>query len=98
MALTCGNAPRAAPGRVTTTAGVMGAVSASVARGGEVEEAGWLGELERGQDGLLPGGGGRALRDVSVGGGQGDQVHAVKFVADVAPGVVGGVLDHPQQQ
>ena len=27
-------------------------------------------------------------------GGQGDQVHAVEFVAGVAPGVAGGVLDH----
>jgi hypothetical protein len=26
------------------------------------------------------------------------RVHAVEFVADVAPGVAGGVLDHPQEQ
>jgi len=57
-----------------------GRCSRSVARHGEVEEAGRLGQLERGQDGFLPGGGGRALSDLSVGCGQGDQVHPVHFV------------------
>ncbi len=42
--------------------------------------------------------GGGALRVVSVGGGEGDQVHPVEFVADVAPGVAGGVLGHADQQ
>jgi hypothetical protein len=64
----------------------------------EVEEPWGLGEFEGGQDGLLADGGGGALGDVAVGGGQGDQVHTVQFVADVAPGVAGGVLDHPDQQ
>src|SRR5512135_2811394 len=34
----------------------------------------------------------------AVGGGEGDQVHAVGFMPDVAPGAVGGVLDDPDQQ
>ena len=34
---------------------------------------------------------GGALGDAAVGGGEGDQVHAVEFVAQVAPGVAGGV-------
>src|SRR5665811_2593221 len=72
--------------------------SGSVGGDGEVEEPWWLGELERSQDGLLPGCGGRALCDLTLGGGQGDQVHPVEFVADVAPGLIGGVLDHPKQQ
>ena len=38
---------------------------------------------------------GGALRDVPIRGGQGDQVHAVESVPDVAPGVVGGGLDRP---
>ena len=36
---------------------------------------------------LLPAGGG-ALRDAAVGGGADDQVHAVEFVAQVAPAAV----------
>jgi len=44
---------------------------------------------------LLSGGGRGALGDLAVGGGQGDQVHPVEFVADVAPGVAGGVLGEP---
>jgi len=43
-------------------------------------------------------GGRGALGDPPIGGGQGDQVHPVELVADVAPGVAGGVLDDPDQQ
>ena len=43
-----------------------------------------------------------AERCLAVGGGEGDQVHAVEFVAEVAPGVAGGVVgvvgDADQQQ
>lgn len=64
----------------------------------EVEEPGRPWELEGGQAGLLAGGGRGPLRDLSVGGRAGDQVHPVEFVAGVAPGVVGGVRDHSQEQ
>jgi hypothetical protein len=47
---------------------------------------------------LLAGCDRRALSDLAGVGGQGDQVHPVEFVADVAPGVAGGVLDHAQEQ
>jgi hypothetical protein len=50
------------------------------------------------QDGLLAGGGGGALGDLAVGGGEGDQVHTVEFVAEVAPEVAGGVLGDADQQ
>ncbi len=46
----------------------------------------------------MPGGQLRALSDSAVAGGQTDQVHPVELVADVAPGVVGDVFHHPQQQ
>lgn len=75
-----------------------GPVVGSVAGEGEIEEPGGLSELERGEDGLPGSGGGGALRDVAVGGREGDQVHPLEFVADVAPGVVGGVLDDPDQE
>src|SRR6266566_1690283 len=102
-AVTCGNveatwrvvllrARGASAGRPPAVARV------SVGGDGEVEEPGGFTELERGEDGLLAGGGCGALRNVAVGGGQRDEVHTVEFVADVAPGVVGGVLDHPEQQ
>jgi hypothetical protein len=71
--------------------------SKSVRDGGEVEEAGWFGQVERGQDGALARGGQAALGDAAVGGGQGDQVHAVQLVSGVAPGVAGGVLDDPDE-
>ena len=38
------------------------------------------------------------MGDLAGVGGQGDQVHPVEFAAGVAPGVAGGVLDHPQEQ
>jgi len=38
------------------------------------------------------------VRDAAVVGGEGDQVEAIEFVADVAPGVTGGVLDDTWQQ
>ena len=41
---------------------------------------------------------GRALRDAAVGGGEGDQVHAVKFVAQVAPGVAGAGFRDPDEK
>lgn len=50
---------------------------------------------------MLAGGGCGALRDPAVGGGEGDQVHPVEFVAQVAPGVAGGGLgdaDEKQRQ
>ena len=56
---------------------------------GEVEVPGRFGQLQGGEDGLLPGGGQATLRDVAGWGGEGDQGHAVEFVADVAPGVGG---------
>ena len=65
---------------------------------GEVEELGGFGEVERAEQGLLAGCGRGTLGDLAVAGGEGDQVHPVEFVADVAPGVAGGVLDHPQEQ
>ena len=46
----------------------------------------------------MPGGERGALRDPAVFGGQGDQVQAVEFVAGVAPGVAGRVLDDPDEQ
>ena len=39
-----------------------------------------------------------ALCDVAVGGGEGDQVHAVEFVAQGAPGVAGGGFGDAHQQ
>ena len=69
-----------------------GAATGSVAGDGEVEEPRGFAQLESGQDGLLSGSSGRALRDLAVRGAQGGQVHAVEFVADGAPGVAGGVL------
>jgi hypothetical protein len=58
----------------------------------EVEEAAWFAHVEGGEDAGLAWGGGRALSDSAFGGGHGDEVHAVEFVADVAPRVAGGVL------
>ncbi len=98
MLLTCACGPSGDQGRVTTRWWCQRTGGVSRCRRGEVEEPRGVGELEGGQDRLLAGGGGGALRDVAVGGGQGHQVHAVEFVADVAPGVVGGVLDHADQQ
>jgi len=46
----------------------------SVAAGGEVEVAGGFGQAKRGEDGLVRGDQGEALRDPTVFGGQGDQV------------------------
>jgi len=58
-----------------------------------------FGQVERSQDGLLVAGEGRALGDAAVGGGEGDQVHAVEFVAQVAPGVAGaGFRDTDEKQ
>src|SRR5664279_5025292 len=57
----------------------------SAAGGGEVEEPWWFGQLEGVQDGLLTGCPCRALGDGAVWGGQGDQVHPVQLVAQVAP-------------
>jgi hypothetical protein len=38
------------------------------------------------------------LRDLAVGSAKGDQGHPVEFVAQVAPGVAGGILDDPDEQ
>src|ERR1035437_6578219 len=70
----------------------------SAGGGGEVEEPWWLGQVEGVQDGLLAGSQGGALCDRALRGGQGDQVHPVELVADVAPGVAGGVLGDPDEQ
>lgn len=64
----------------------------------DLEVLGWFGQLERGEDGLLSGGADRALRDLAVGGDEGDQAHAVELVAQVAPGVAGGVLGDADEQ
>ena len=41
---------------------------------------------------------GGTLGDAAVGGGQGDQVHAVEFVAQVAPGITGAGFGDPDEQ
>src|SRR5680860_1447637 len=66
--------------------------------GGEVVEPRRFGQFQGVEDLLLARGGRRALGDVALGGGQGDQVHPVELVGDVAAGVAGGVLDGPDQQ
>jgi hypothetical protein len=73
-------------------------VGGSVGAGCEVEVAGWFGQVEGGQDGLVAAGEGGALRDAAVGGGQGDQVHAVEFVTQVAPGVAGAGFGDPDEK
>jgi hypothetical protein len=72
--------------------------AAGLGLGGEVEEFRWFGQVKGVQDGLLAGGGRRALRDLAVGGGEGDQVHPVEFVPQVAPRVAGGGLGDPDEQ
>jgi hypothetical protein len=97
-ALICADAVRRDGSRVTYRTGVE-VWSGLAARGGEVEVFGWFRQLERVEDGLLAAGGGGALRDAAVGGGQGDQVHAVELVAQVAPGVADcGFGDADEQQ
>src|SRR3954451_2168945 len=66
--------------------------------GCEVEEAGRFGQVEGGEDGLVPGGERGALGDLAVAGGEGDRVRRVELVARVAPGVAGGVLHKVVQQ
>src|SRR5512135_1149529 len=70
----------------------------SAAGEGEVEELGWFAQAQRLQNGLLAGGERGSLGDLAVGGGEGDQVRAVEFVPDVAPGAACGVVDDPDQQ
>ena len=70
-------------------------VGGSVRAGCEVEVAGWFGQVEGGKDGFVATGEGRALGDAVIGGGQGDQVDAVEFVAQVAPGVTGAGFRRP---
>ena len=60
--------------------------------GGEVEVAGWFGEVEGAEDPAVAGGELAALGDVAFAGGEGDEVEAFEFVAGVAPGVAGGDL------
>jgi hypothetical protein len=50
------------------------------------------------QVGLLAGDGRRSLGDLPIGGGQGDQLHPVEFLPQVAPGVAGGVPGDPDEQ
>ncbi len=76
-------------GRVTTRSPGWGWL---LGGGGEVIEAGWLAEVERVEDVAVVVGEFAALSDVAVAGGEGDQVHAFEFVADVAPGVADGGL------
>lgn len=76
----------------------VGDADGGVGAGCEVEVAGRFGQVERGEDGLLVAGQGRALRDAAVGGGEGDRVHAVEFVAQVAPGVAGSGFGDPDEQ
>jgi hypothetical protein len=57
--------------------------------------------VEGGQDGALAGCGLIRLGEGAVAGGQGEQGHAVQFVAQGAPGIGGGVLgdsDERQRQ
>jgi hypothetical protein len=66
--------------------------------GGEVEELEWFGQVKGLPDGVLVGGGRGMLCDPAIGGGEGDQVYPVEFVADAAPGVAGGGLGDPDEQ
>ena len=61
-------------------AGCQSATAASTP-GVKSRYLGGSGRSRRGEDGLLVAGEGRALGDAAVGGGEGDQVHAVEFVA-----------------
>ena len=85
---------------ITSTPRLTGlSVGGSVVAGCEVEVAGRFGQVEGGEDGLVPAGEGGALGDAAVGGGEGDQVHAVEFVTQVAPGVAGaGFRDADEKQ
>jgi hypothetical protein len=87
-------------GRVTTRreVGVPSVFDGRVGAGCEVEVFGGFGQVEGGQDGLVATGEGRALGDAALGGGQGDQVHAVQFVAQVAPGVTGAGFGDPDKK
>src|SRR4051794_8926767 len=58
--LTCGNAGMAGWGRVTTGRWCRSAAGG----GGEVEEAGWFGQVQGGEDRLVPGGEGGTLGDL----------------------------------
>lgn len=69
-----------------------------VGAGCEVEVAGRFGQVEGGEDGLVAAGQGGTLGDTAVCGGQGDQVHAVEFVAQVAPGITGAGFGDPDEQ
>src|SRR3954447_20997339 len=91
--LTCGNVGRSEWGRVTTGRWCRSAAGG----GGEVEEAGWFGQVQGGEDRLVPGGEGGTLGDLAVAGGEGDQMHPVELLAGVAPGVAGGVLHDADQ-
>jgi hypothetical protein len=69
----------------------------SVAGGGELEVAGRLGQAELVEDLTLALRRAGSLGNASCGGCEGDQLHPVEFVADVAPGVTDLVLDGADQ-
>ena len=83
-------------GRVTTRGCELGLYSGGLASSKSWKRAGC--EPEGFEDVLLAGGGHRALGDAAVAGLEGDQVHAVELVADVAPGVLRLVLDGADEQ
>ena len=64
----------------------------------KVVEARWLRLVELLQDGLLAGCEQGALSDCAVVSGQGHQVQPLELMAEVASGVLGPVLGHPDQQ
>src|SRR3990170_878458 len=73
-------------------------MAAAGSGGLELEEARWFGQLEGAQDLLLAGGELGALAAEAGGAGEGAEVEALEFVAEVAPGLVGGVLGDPDEQ
>ncbi len=95
--LTRENAVRAVRGRVTTASAAAWSAGQPLAAV-KSKNRGGSGSLSAARIVFCPAVRAVRLRDLPVGGGQGDQVHAVEFLPDVAPGAVGGVLDHPQEQ
>src|SRR5665647_3439573 len=64
----------------------------------EVAERRRLGQLQGGEDLALASGGQRTLGDPAFAGLQGDEVQALKLVADASPGLPGGVLDDADEE
>jgi hypothetical protein len=92
--LACSNEFRPRWGRVTTGLGRRSVAGG----GGEVEEPRRFGQVEGGEDRLVPSGERRALGDRAVADGEGDQVQPVELLAQAAPGMAGAVLDDPDEQ